>query len=102
MFDFKIMVRSVNATKTQQAKTDMVNKLLHEIGKGFDPLHVCFDDKLKVMGEWFCPKTGKIKNLTQHWDESIVPESGLNLIVSARALTMENIHEINKYLRGKK
>ena len=86
-------------TKTQKIKAELVSKLIAAINKQFDPLNVCFQDKLDVMAEWFSPTKGKLKNSTQHWDESINPQSGLNLIVSTRALTMQNVFVINKYLK---
>ena len=99
MFDFTIQIRSVDNTKTQKIKAELVSKLIAAINKQFDPLNVCFQDKLDAMAEWFSPTKGKIKNSTQHWDESINPQSGLNLIVSTRALTMQNVFVINKYLK---
>ena len=99
MFDFTIMVRSVDNTKTQQIKSELVDKLIARLSEQFDPTNVCFQDKLDVMAEWFSPTKGKLKNSTQHWDESINPQSGLNLIVSTRALTMQNVFVINKYLK---
>lgn len=99
MFDFTITIRSVDNTKTQQVKTETINKLIAKIKSQFDPVDVCFQDKLDAMAEWFSPNKGKIKNVTQHWDENIAPVSGTNLIISTRALTMNNILLINRYLK---
>lgn len=99
MFDFTVMVRTTTNTPTQKVKTDLVSKLLDTLKEEHDPITSCFQDKLDQMAEWFHPSKGKIKNITQHWDENIAPASGLNLILSTRALTMQDVFLINKFLK---
>ena len=40
MFDFTIMVRSVDNTKTQQIKSELVDKLIARLSEQFDPTNV--------------------------------------------------------------
>lgn len=99
MFNFKIMIRRTSNTQSQKAKVDALDKLVDKIGERFDPMNVCFQDQLDAMAEWFHPSSGKIKIVTHHWDESMVPASGLNLIVSAKSMTMKELFLINRYLK---
>lgn len=99
MSKFVIKIRSTNNTKVQHTKNDAINKLVSTIGERLAPSNPQFKETMDAMAEWFSPTKGKIKNVTQHWDESKYPQSGTNLIISTRAVTMDNLLLINRYLK---
>lgn len=99
MFDFKTIIRCSENTTTQKAKAEAISKLMDKIAEGFDPLTVTFQDKVDAMAEWFSPSKGKIRSVTQHWDTSVVPASGVHLIVSTRGITMKDLFLINRFLK---